>query len=295
MPHPQWIIPFILSCAVTLGCATHPLERSGSPLTIAVGPVTFEAPVTKSKQIYSFEENPDSDMDRQLLPILINEIEVTAQRLLTEELAKYPGIRVIPFDETRRQLADIISAGKPLTDVQTQALGKQMGADQVITGLIHDYGKVRWQYWVTGWLAHVAVEITIVGLASGWNPAAIGAFLAVDATTDIPLWWGGAEIFGFAFRPVRFHLGASQVRPCPGEIWSHDELMVRVPGKQLEQYPEDQQHLKQLQLQANLQRAVEGAVAEAMEVLEARPCLDNNEAKPLRTFSWASIFDLLLP
>ena len=291
----KWIIPFILSCAVTPGCAAHSYERLGSPLTIAVGPVTFEAPVTQSKQIHTFEENPDSDMDRQLLPILINEIEVTAQRLLTEELAKYPGIRVVPFQETRRLLADLTSEGQPFTDGHSQALGEQMGADQVVTGLIHDYGKVRWQYWVTGWLAHVAVATAIVGVATGWNPAAIGAYLAVDATTDLPLWWGGAEIFGFAFRPVRFHLDASQVRPCPGKIWSHDELMVRVPGKQLEQYPEDQQHLKQVQLQANLQRSIEDAVAEAMEVLEARPCLDDNKAKPLRTFSWASIFDLLLP
>jgi hypothetical protein len=250
--------------------------------------------VTKSKQIHTFEENPDADMDRQLLPVLIDEIEVTAQRLLTAELAKHPGVRVIPFDETRRLLADISPAHKPLTEAQIQTLGQQTGADQVVTGLIHDYGKVRWQYWVTGWLAHVAVATTIVGFATGWNPAAIGAYLAVDATTDLPLWWGGAEIFGFAFRPVRLHLDAIQVRPCPGEIWSRDELMVRVPGKRLEQYPEDQQHLKQVQLQANLERSVEDIAAEAAEVLEFRPCSEHNEAKPLSSFSWASMFDLLL-
>jgi hypothetical protein len=294
MPHPQWTIPFALSCALTLGCATHPPERSGPPLTIVVGPVTFEAPVTKSKQIYTFEQNPDADVDRQLLPILIDDINVITQRLFTEELARQPGLRVIPFDATRRLLADITSAGKPLTDAQLQALGQQTGADLVVTGLIHDYGKVRWQYWVTGWLTHMAIEITIVGLVSSWNPAAIGAFLAVDATTDFPLWWGGAEIFGFAFRPVRLHLDAFQVRPCPGEIWSRDELMVHVPGKRLAEYPEDQQHLKQVQLEANLRRAAEELTAEAAEALDTRPCSDKNEAKPLRTFSWASIFDLLL-
>ena len=294
MPYLQWTTCFILSCVLTLGCAAHPPDRSASPLTIAVGPVVFEAPVTKSPQVHTFEEEPDPDVDRQLLPILVDEIEVRVQRLFTEELAKHPGIRVIPFGETRRLLADIPSGRKPLTDAQIQALGQQNGTDLVITGLIHDYGKVRWQYWITGYLAHVAVATTIVGFASGWNPAAIGIYLAVDATTDFPLWWGGAEIFGWAFRPVRLHLDAIQVKSCPGEIWSRDELVVRVPGTQLAHYPEEQQHLKQVQLEANLHEAVEELSAEAADVLDVQPCTEKNEAKPLRTFSWASIFDLLL-
>src|SRR5262245_56038552 len=294
MPHPQWTIPFALFCALTLGCATHPSDRPGAPLTIVVGPVTFDAPVTKSKQIYTFEQNPDPDVDRQLLPILIDDIEVTAQRLFTEELAKHPGIRVIPFDETRRLLADLRSAGTRLTDAQVQAMGQLTGADLVVTGLIHDYGKVRWQYWVTGWLAHVAIATTIVGVAPGWNPAAVVAYLELDHATAFLLWWDGAEVYVFTFRLGRLHLEAFQIRPCHGEIWSRDELMVRVPGKRLAAYPEDQQHLKQVQLEANLRRAVEDLVTEAADALDARPCSDNNEAKPLRTFSWASIFDLLL-
>jgi hypothetical protein len=294
MLHAQWTIGSVLVCGLTVGCAAHSPDRTGSPLTIVVGPVTFEAPVTKSKQIYTFEENPDPEVDRQLLPALINDIEVKAQRLVTEKLAAYQGIRVIPFDETRRLLADIASAGTPLTEAQIQTLGQQTGADHVVTGLIHDYGKVRWQYWLAGWVAHVVVATTIVGFATGWNPAAIGAYLAIDATTDFPIWYGGAEIFGFAFRPVRFHLGAVQIRPCPGDIWSRDELMVRVPGKQLEQYPENEQHLKHVQLEANLERAVAAVTEEAAEALEMRPCAQNHEAKPISSFSWASIFDLLL-
>lgn len=294
MPSSIWVILFVFTCSLTLGCATHPPDRSASPLTIAVGPVTFEAPVTKSKQIYTFEQNPDPDVDRQLLPILIDDIEVMARRSLTEELAKHPGIRVIPFDETRRLLADISSAGKPLTEAQIQALGKETGAHHVVTAIIRDYGKVRWQYWVTGWLAHAVVELSIVGALSGWNPAVLGTYAVFDFTTDMVIWYGGAEIFGYAFRPVRLHLDAIQIRPCPGKIWSRDELVIRVPGKRLEQYPEEQQHLKHVQLEANLQRSIEDIAAEAAEVLESRPCSENNEAKPLSTFSWASIFDLLL-
>ena len=293
MSNRRWTILLFIFYSFIVSCATRPPERA-IPITVVIGPVTFEAPVTKSTQIYTFERDPDRDFDRQLLPTLIRDIEVTAQRLLTEELAKQPGIRVIPFDVTRRLLADIAPAGQRLTDAQVQSLGQQVGADHVVTGLIHDFGRVRWQYWVTGWLAHVAVATTIVGFATAWNPAAIGAYLAVDATTDFPLWYGGAEIFGWAFRPVRTHLDITQIRPCAGEIWSHDELMVKVPGKLLEEYPEDQQHLKQVQLEANLRRALEGLTAEAGDILEVRPCREDNTASPASSFSWASIFDLLL-
>ena len=293
MSNRRWTISLFIFCFFMVSCATRPPERA-VPITVVVGPITFEAPVTKSTQIYTFEQEPDRDFDRQLLPTLINDIEVTAQRVLTEELAKQPGIRVIPFEETRRLFPDIAPAGQPLTDAQVQSLGQQTGADHVLTALIHDYGKVRWQYWVTGWLAHVAVATTIVGLATGWNPAAIGAYLAVDATTDFPLWYGGAEIFGWAFRPVRVHLYITQIQPCSGEIWSHDELVVKVPGKLLEQYPEDQQHLKQIQLEANLHKTLEDLTAEAGDILEVRPCKADNTATPAGSFSWASIFDLLL-
>jgi hypothetical protein len=256
--------------------------------------VAFEAPVTKSTQIQTLREDPDPEIDRQALAVLIEEIEVRAQRFLSDEFAKIPGIRVVPFDETRRLLADLKSPSEPLTEVHLQSLGRQTGADHVVTGLIHDYGRVRWQYWVTGWLAHAVVELGIVGILSGWNPAALGAYAAIDLTTDMVIWYGGAEIFGWAFRPVRLHLDATQVGSCAGKIWSRDELVIRVPGERVEQYPEDQQHLKEVQLEANLRQAAEDAAAEAAAVLEVRPCSEKHEAKPLPSFSWASIFDLLL-
>jgi hypothetical protein len=62
----------------------------------------------------------------------------------------------------------------------------------------------------------------------------------------------------------------------------------------LEEFPEDQQHLKQVQLEANLHQAAQDVAAEAAEVLEIQPCSENGEAKPLPSFSWASFFDLLL-
>jgi len=90
----------------------------------------------------------------------------------------------------------------------------------------------------------------------------------------------------------------ADISPCPKAINrgtnSSFELMVRVPGKRLDLYPEDQQHMKHVQLEANLQRTVEDVAAEASEVLDFQPCSEHNQAKPVRSFSWASILDLLL-
>jgi len=58
-----------------------------------------------------------------------------------------------------------------------------------------------------------------------------------------------------------------------------------VPGKLLEQYPEDQQHLKQVQLEANLHRTLEDLTAEAGDILEVRPCREDQTAAPSRSFS----------
>ena len=92
-------LPLFMLVSFMVSCATHPPERA-VPVTVVVGPLTLEAPVTKSTQIHTFEQDPDREFDRQLLPTMIDDIEVAAQRFLTEELAKQPGIRVVPFDLT---------------------------------------------------------------------------------------------------------------------------------------------------------------------------------------------------
>ena len=89
-------------------------------------------------------------------------------------------------------LADLAPAGIPLTADQVDALASQIGADVVITGLIHDYGKVRWQYWVTGLAVYSTTELLIVGFASGWNPAIVVPFFS--------LMWRQIRRFGTAVR-----------------------------------------------------------------------------------------------
>jgi hypothetical protein len=295
------ISPFagvISLCGVLWGCSTlggQPPSSTTSSLKVVVGPVFLEAPITKSTQIHSFEDAPPPEVEPVLLAELKGEIQIKAQRFLTEHLARQSGLVVVPFDETRRLLADLAPLGPPLTDDQLKALGKQSGADVVVTALIHDYGVVRWQYWVTGWLLHVSVATAVLGAATAWNPAVIGVYLAVDATTDFPLWYGGASAFGWTFRPVRVHLDATQITNCQGLIWTDEELAIKVPGKTLAEYPPEDRVRKEIQLEANLNRATADLAQTVGRKLKLQPCDDAGGPAKISGFSVFSWLDFLIP
>ena len=288
VPMSLWL--FFAGCSGVQSRATAPLDPG---LTVVVGPVNLETPLPKSKHLYSFSSEPSSEVEAVILAQLVDEVQTKAQRMLTQHLTQQKGLEVVPFEKTRRILGDLAPAGKPLTDEQIDLLAARTGAEVVVTGLIHDYGKARWQYWVTGWLTHVAVASTIVGVATGWNPAAIGAYLALDATTDFPLWYSGAEVFGWAFRPVRVHVEAVQLKNCRGVVWSEDELAVKVPGKMLAEYPPEQQSRKEIQLEANLDRVMADLAGTLGPNLTLQACQDDGSPLQISTFSIWSVFDLL--
>ena len=278
------------------GCTAldeHGQQSVSPPLRVVVGPVVLEEPIPNSSQIYSFSDTPTPELEPIIAAQLVDDIQVKAQSFLTTHLSQQSGMVVVPFDESRRFLGDIAPGGTALNAEQAGTLATLTGADVVVTGLIHDYGRVRWQYWTGGWLMHVAVATTVVGFATAWNPAAIGTYLAVDATTDFPLWYGGASIFGWAFQPVRVHADMVQTRNCRGLIWSHDELVVRVPGKTLADYPPVQQSRKEIQLEANLNRVM-GAIAESIgDSLALQPCNSSGMPKKISGFTVWSVLDLL--
>jgi hypothetical protein len=277
-------------CSSLNGRSSVPLD---APLKIVVGPVILERPLPKSTQIHSFSDDPSPELEPVIMAQLVDELQTKGQRFLTEQLAHQRGLVVVPFNETRRMLADLAPTGAPLTADQVDALASQSEADVVITGLIHDYGRVRWQYWVTGWMVHATMWTTVIGLTTAWNPAAISAYLAFDATTDFPLWYGGAHVFGWAFRPVRVHLEVTQMRNCRGVVWSEDELALKVPGKTLAEYPPEEQSKKEIQLEANLKHVMADFAETTGPKLALQPCKADGNPATISGFSIWSVFDLL--
>ncbi len=294
MPRIAWIMILWLTL-INQGC-THlgqPGEAAKSPLKLVVGPVALDAAITKSTQIHSFDDPPSPETEATVLATLLDETQAHAQQALTAALARHARFTVVPFEDARRAQPDVASPAVAWTHEELLALGRAAQADLVVDAHILDYGVVRWQYWVTGWLAHASIATTIVGLASSWNPAAIGAYLAVDATTDLPLWWGGAQVFGWAFRPVRMQVDVLQLTPCEGLIWNQQELVVKVPGDELAHYTPDERTKKEVQLDINLHRAATAIADDAAAALDRQPCDEQGRPKPIDTFSLWRWLDVL--
>ncbi len=93
---------------------------------------------------------------------LTEEVEVTAQRLLTEELARQPGFLVVTVADARRLQTNYSIAGNSLDAEGLRALGEEAHADVVVTGRLVDYGVVRWQYWVPGLLVSMLTETQLL-------------------------------------------------------------------------------------------------------------------------------------
>jgi len=274
MANPNLIAMAIaIALPIVFGCSmwTRALPPPSSPLTVVVAQVVMDAPITKSAQIQSFEEAPSAETEPKIRAQLVEEVELHAQRMLTEYLARLPRFRVIRFEEARLARSEFQIGPGPLTNEQVRALGRKLQADVVLQGRIHDYGRLRWQHWVKGWLAVASVHTTIIGAATAWNPLAMGAYLAYDLVTDLPLWYGGAYVFGWALRPVHIEVEAIQLKGCEVVQWQ-DEAVVISAHKELNEYPPEERKRKDVQLRVHLEKALKSVAEAAGRNLSLQPC-----------------------
>lgn len=238
-----------------------------TPLRLLVAEVTLKAPVISPTDLQSFHEPLSPEVEPVLLAQLIEEVEVKAQQLGQQE-----GFTVVPFAEARRMRANLDSTQKELDATQLHTLGAQAGADVVLSGHILDFGKVRWQYWVPGLAVSMLIETLVVGAATGFNPAIMAATAGSEFLTDVPFWWGGAYVAGWAFRPVRIQIEALQVAGCAARVWHEQEVVVLIPWKTLAKYPPEERQRKEVQLEVNLNRALAELAKSAGRELRLKPC-----------------------
>jgi hypothetical protein len=267
----------LLCCALT-GCSTlwgHSLPPANPPLRVVVGPLAMTAPISKSTEIYSFEETPSPEIEPVLRAQLIEEVRIKAQQVLTHQIGQQPSFTVIPFDDVRRLQADLGPSEGPWTEEELRVLGKQAGADLVLTGEIIDYGAVNWKLWATGFVIDTTVSVAIVGAATSWYPAGVAGALGFELLHNVPIYFGGGYVLGWAFRPVRVEVEAIQLGGCEGSIWVNQEVMITIPRKTMEAYPPEQRNRKELQLEANLTRAMEEVAEHAGQDLRLEPCTED--------------------
>jgi hypothetical protein len=121
---------------------------------------------------------------------------------------------------------------------------------------------------------------------------AIGAYFVYEIP-DVAIWSGGAYAYGWAFRPVRIEVEAFQHKPCSGVIWTEQEAVVKVPGKMLDEYPPEDHGKKEVQLEANLKRAMAEIAETAGQKLRQQPCTEDGTPEQIDGTSILQLLDLL--
>ena len=273
---------FVLLLCLVSGCAQlglRPAVPPDPPLKLLVAQITMHAPLSSPADLQSFDQPLSSEEDPLLLARLIEEVEKKAQQLFTEQLAQQPGFHVVPFAEARQARASLDFTHEELDIAQLGALGVQTGADIVLTGRILDYGKIQWQYWAVGLAISMLAETLIVGAATGFNPLIMAATAGSELLTDLPFWWGGAYIAGWAFRPVRIKIKALQITGCAQRIWKEQELVVLIPGKSLNKYSPEERKRKELQLRVNLEESLMELAKSAGNDLRLKPCKQSQQTR----------------
>jgi len=264
VPIRLYLRPFV-SCivgAALMGCvAFEPAAQSRvEDLTerpvVAILPFGFDLEITKLSTVKTVNETLSPEDEAKQVADTLLEIQQEARWLFLSRLAAGQGFQFVPPDETDALAAELaLKPGMFPNAQQLTEFRRRLGADLVVAGSILDYGKIRWQWMLAGMTTDMTVESIALGLATAWNPIAIGANLGFELLTSTPLWFGGGYVFGVALRPVRVEARAFEtVQGYP--IWQAMDESAYAWGA-LKTLPEEVRDKKESQLQLNLAEIME--------------------------------------
>jgi hypothetical protein len=252
-----WIV-----CAAFVGCvAFDPVTQStvedlNERPIVAILPFGFDLEITTLSAIKTVDETLSQEDETTHVAETLWEIQREARWLLLSRLATGQGFQFVPAAQTDALAADLdLKPGVIPNPEQLTEFRRRLGADLVVAGSILDYGKIRWQWMLAGMTADMTAESIALGLATAWNPIAIGANLGFELLTSTPLWFGGGYVFGVALRPVRVEARAFEtVQGYP--IWQAMDQSAYAWGA-LKTLPEEVRRKKETQLQLNLAEIME--------------------------------------
>jgi hypothetical protein len=218
--------------------------------------------IERLASIQTVEHTIDPQEEPRLVAQAVDRVREEARWLLLSRLNRRQVYNLVTVDDTDRALSELGAADvERLSPEQLTYLGRRLGADVFVRGVIQDYGKVRESWLAAGMLADLTWESVALGLATHWNPAAIFGNIGFELLTSTPVWFGGGYLFGVAFRPVRVEV--SVISPDDGTvIWRVTEVAMLIRGR-LKQVPEKDRRRKEVQLRLNLAAAME-AIGDAL-------------------------------
>ena len=231
------------------------VEQDDRPY-VAILPFGFDLEIKELSTVKTVHDSLPAAEEQMELAKVLREIQQEARWLLLSRLAAGQGFWFVPLQDADMLAEQLqLKPGQLPNADQLREFRAQLGADLVIAGSILDYGKVRWQWLLAGMTADMTAESIIIGLATGWNPIAIGANIGFELLTSTPLWFGGGYLFGVAFRPVRVEARAFEtIQGYPA--WQEMDESAYA-WKALKQLPEAVREKKEVQLELNLAEIME--------------------------------------
>ena len=120
---------------------------------LAVLPFEMGIEITSLASIQSVNGELNHEEEPQLIEQAVKQVRDDARRLMYDRLVGKEAFELIPPKETDRALDELgITMTKRLTPEQLAKLRARLHVDLVVTGIVQDYGKVRWQWLAAGML-----------------------------------------------------------------------------------------------------------------------------------------------
>ncbi|MGH7168310.1 MAG: hypothetical protein ACREII_07215 [Nitrospiraceae bacterium] len=231
---------------------------------VAVLPFDMGIEITSLASIQSVNGALNHGEEPRLIEQAVKQVRDDARRLMYDRLSGKGAFELIPPEATDHAFDELgITTTERLTPEQLAKLRGRLNVDLVVTGIVQDYGKVRWQWLAAGMVGDMTWESVVIGLATSWNPAIILGNVGFELLTSTPVWFGGGYLFGVAFRPVRVE--AQAVDPLNGgSVWKETEVAIYARGR-LKELPEADRSKKEAQLGLNLKRAMEALADSLLE------------------------------
>jgi hypothetical protein len=223
---------------------------------IAILPFTFDLPITRLGTLRTIDQPMPPEEEATQVQEALQEIQHNTRSLPMSRLAAGGGFRFVPTEQVDTLMEELHMTDGSLPSPQQAAIFRtRLGADLIVAGSILDYGKIRWQWLMAGFLIDVSWETVAFGIATGWNPAVLAGNLGFELLTSVPLWFGGGYVFGITMRPVRVEARAFETRRGY-PIWQDMDESVYARGA-LKKLPEATRDKKEVQLYLNLAEIIE--------------------------------------
>ena len=252
-----WIVSAAFMGCVAFDSVTQStVEDLNEHPAVAILPFGFDLEIMKLSEVKTVDETLLPEDETKQVAEALREIQQEARWLLLSRLSTGQGFQFVPADQTDELSAELgLKPGVLPNPEQLMEFRRRLGADLVVAGSILDYGKIRWQWMFAGMTADMTAESIALGLATAWNPIAIGANLGFELLTSTPLWFGGGYMFGVALRPVRIEARAFETtQGYP--IWQAMGESAYAWGA-LKTLPEEVRDKKESQLALNLAEIME--------------------------------------